>query len=87
VAEVLSRACSNDAQRLLVVAGLDDASAQRRWICAFALARAGYRNVGVLKVAVEALGQLDGDIRWAAAEILRAPETVADARPLIVSAA
>jgi hypothetical protein len=87
VAEVLSRACSNDAQRLRVVAGLDDVCAERRWICAFALARAGYRNAGVLKVAIEALGQPDGDIRWAAAEILRAPETVADARPLIVSAA
>jgi HEAT repeat protein len=57
----------------------------RRWICAFALARAGRHGAEISTVAVEALGEPDGDVRWAAAEILCHARSEAAAR--IVAAA
>ena len=51
-------------------AALADTESHRRWGAAFVLYRAGVRDDGVFAGACEALGSDDGDVRWAAAEIL-----------------
>ena len=70
------------AEDLLVVAGRDataltairnalsDPDAHRRWGAAFVLYRSGDTDDGVFGGALEALGANDGDVRWAAAEIV-----------------
>jgi hypothetical protein len=45
--------------------------ARQRWGAAFALARLGDPPLETLPVVLETLGGDDGDLRWAAAEILR----------------
>jgi HEAT repeat protein len=49
---------------------LSDDEPQRRWGAAFALARAGFGGADVARAAIEALGDEDGDVRWAAAGIV-----------------
>ena len=51
-------------------AALADADPHRRWGAAFVLHRAGLRDEGVFGGALGALGADDGDVRWAAAEIV-----------------
>lgn len=70
-AGALTRAAASERLRALVLDALDDADPRRRWGAAFALAAAGHRGERVLAAAVEALGLDDGDIRWAAAGIVR----------------
>ncbi len=50
---------------------LADAEPRRRWGSAFALARAGVQGEAILRVALESLDERDGDVRWAALEIVR----------------
>ena len=45
-------------------------NAERRWGAAFALARGGVESDAVFEGALEALGFDDGDVRWAALEIV-----------------
>jgi len=49
---------------------LVDSDPHRRWGAAFVLYRAGVRDDDIFASAVEALGADDGDVRWAAAEIV-----------------
>jgi hypothetical protein len=49
---------------------LADADPHRRWGAAFVLHRAGVRDDGVFRGALVALGADDGDVRWAAAEMV-----------------
>ncbi len=48
----------------------DDADAHNRWGAAFALARAGIESDVLFDAALAALGFDDGDVRWAALEIV-----------------
>lgn len=85
LADVLSRACSDPSHLASIEAALVEPPFDRRWICAFALARSGRYGGEISKVAVEALGEPDGDVRWAAAEILCHPNS--QASDLVVEAA
>jgi len=49
---------------------LDDPDPLRRWGATFALARAGIDSDAVFEGALDALGFEDGDVRWAALEIV-----------------
>lgn len=49
---------------------LDDATAATRWGAAFALHRAGLASVRAVDVALETLGDDDGDLRWAASGVI-----------------
>lgn len=49
---------------------LADAEPHRRWGAAFVLHRVGRRDEGVFGGALDALGADDGDVRWAAAQIV-----------------
>ncbi|MFN2426210.1 MAG: HEAT repeat domain-containing protein [Candidatus Binatia bacterium] len=59
------RASAGDCARML-----DSDDPRVRWGTAFALGRAGYTSAQVLDVAVAALGDDDGDVRWAAASLV-----------------
>jgi HEAT repeat protein len=82
LADVLARACSDASHLARVEAAIAEQPFGRRWICAFALARAGRHGAEISTVAVEALGEPDGDVRWAAAEILCHARSEAAARML-----
>jgi HEAT repeat protein len=69
-ADALAHAARRPAHRSAIEAALVDASPLRRWGAAFALARAGVRTSAVVAAALDALALLDGDIRWASAELL-----------------
>ena len=58
------------AVRAVLEAALTSAAARQRWAAAYALARLGGPTSGLLPVLVETLGGYDGDLRWAAADIL-----------------
>jgi HEAT repeat protein len=59
-------------------AGLAGPRARGRWGAAYALARVGPPPPEVLPVLLDALGEDDGDVRWAAADILvRLPDSEA----------
>lgn len=73
-AGVLVRAAGSGDLRPPVIDALGDVDPRTRWGAAFALAGAGVRDEPVLAAAVDALALEDGDVRWAAAEIVR--ETV-----------
>jgi hypothetical protein len=51
-------------------AALTDADPRRRWGATFVLHRTGVRDEGVFGGALAALGFIDGDVRWAAAQIV-----------------
>ncbi|HET9063015.1 MAG TPA: HEAT repeat domain-containing protein [Candidatus Binatia bacterium] len=51
-------------------AALTDADPRRRWGATFVLHRTGVRDEGVFGGALTALGSNDGDVRWAAAQIV-----------------
>lgn len=53
-----------------IEATLDDPDPRKRWGATFALARAGIDSDAVFEGALEALGFDDGDVRWAALEIV-----------------
>lgn len=67
--ELVALAKSDAAVVALLRAALADPAPRRRWGAAFALCRAGVRDDPVFAGALEALGDNDGDVRWAAAEI------------------
>jgi len=69
-AGALVHAAADPACRPLLERALADAHPQRRWCAAFALARSGVAGDRVFDVALDALGFSDGDVRWAAAEIV-----------------
>jgi hypothetical protein len=73
-AAVLSRAVCEHVEhaRSQLLAALDSESALLRWGAAFALAEAGVFDAAVGEAALDALRLDDGDIRWAAAAIVRA---------------
>ena len=50
---------------------LDDALASRRWGAAYALSLIGPPPPAVLPTLLDVLGSADGDLRWAAADILK----------------
>lgn len=52
-------------------AALGSSLGRQRWGAAFALARVGEPPIETLPVVLETLGGDDGDLRWAAADILR----------------
>lgn len=68
--------------RFQIGAALHDGSAERRWGAAFALARADVLDEEVLAAAIDALAMQDGDVRWAAAEVVR---RIVDAVPSLLS--
>lgn len=68
--------------RDLLVAMLQSATAAQRWGAAFALSLLGTPPAEALPVLLESLGDEDGDVRWAAANILvrvRSVPSLADA--------
>ncbi len=69
-AGALARAASNPDHRARIEAVLDDADPRRRWGAAFALARAHVLTEAVVRAAIDALASADGDVRWAALEIV-----------------
>lgn len=73
-AGILARAvASGDADvRASLLAGLTSEDPRERWGSCFALARGGVLGPEVLQGAVATLGTSDGDVRWAAAEVVRA---------------
>ena len=73
-AAVLSRAVceQHEHARAQLLGALDSESALARWGAAFALAEAGIFDTAVGEAALETLRLDDGDIRWAAAAIVRA---------------
>jgi HEAT repeat protein len=78
-AQTLSRTVGDPQCRALLDRALTDEDARRRWGVCFALACAGVLDRAVVGVALEALGVEDGDVRWAAAEIVcRAARTDPD---------
>jgi hypothetical protein len=86
-AEVLAALASAGQDVLpLLEQGLADASARRRWGTAYACSLVGTTPSACRPVLLEALGSDDGDVRWAAATIIRSlpahPTIVADLRAL-----
>jgi HEAT repeat protein len=69
-AGALALAAAEPAHRSLLEHAAVDADPRRRWPAAFALARAGVLDDAVVRAALESLGARDGDVRWAAAEIV-----------------
>lgn len=69
-AGALSRAAADPANREIIEQALDAEDEHTRWCAAFALARAGDDGDKVVRAAIDALGRNDGDVRWAAAEIV-----------------
>jgi HEAT repeat protein len=69
-ADALARAVRDPKCRAMLADALLDADARRRWCACFALERAGVLDAPVVDAALEALGSDDGDVRWAAAEIV-----------------
>jgi HEAT repeat protein len=69
-AGALALAAGDPACRVSLEEALTDADERRRWSAAFALARAGVLDDAVVGAALESLGARDGDVRWAAAEIV-----------------
>ena len=55
----------------LLEQGLADGSARRRWGAAYACSVMGATSPACLPILLEALGSDDGDVRWAAATIIR----------------
>jgi HEAT repeat protein len=55
----------------VLAAALDGPEARQRWGAAYALALVGELPARALDVLLETLGDRDGDLRWAAASILR----------------
>ena len=55
----------------LLEQGLADGSARRRWGAAYACSVMGATSPACLPILLEALGSDDGDVRWAAAAIIR----------------
>jgi len=87
-AAALALAVAEPAHLTAVESALGDADARRRWGAAFALARAGMRNEAVMRAAVMALDARDGDVRWAAAEIVcDIAGSLGHLRPLVEDAA
>ncbi len=86
-AEVLAAVAGagQDVQPLLEQ-GLADGSARRRWGAAYACSLVGATPSACVPVLLEALGSDDGDVRWAAATIIRSlpahPTIVAELRAL-----
>jgi HEAT repeat protein len=56
----------------LLVRALGDEAPRRRWGAVYAWSRLGPVPPGCVPVLLEALGAADGDLRWAAATIIRA---------------
>jgi HEAT repeat protein len=73
-AGILARAvASGDAGvRASLLAAMTSEDPRERWGSCFALARGGVLGPEVLQGAVATLGASDGDVRWAAAEVVRA---------------
>jgi HEAT repeat protein len=71
-AGLLSRAVEGERARALVVGALDAPSPLQRWGAAFTLASAEMFSAEIGVAALDALALDDGDIRWAAAGIVRA---------------
>jgi len=89
-AGALAVAAAEPAHRGLIERALSDSRPLRRWCAAFALARAGTFDEPVARAAVDALGLPDGDVRWAAAEIVceavrRRPESLGLIRNALTS--
>jgi len=70
-AEVLQVSAAEPLASSLLTDALEDVDARRRWGAAFALARAGRCDTTVVRVAIDSMSLVDGDVRWAAAEIVR----------------
>jgi HEAT repeat protein len=68
---VLALAARSSEHRRSIEGALGDGEPRRRWGAAFALARAGFHGDAVVQAALEAAGASDGDVRWAAIEVLR----------------
>jgi HEAT repeat protein len=68
---VLALAAKTPEYRRSIEGALGDAEPRRRWGAAFALAQAGFCGEAVAQAALEAAGASDGDVRWAAIEVLR----------------
>ena len=72
--------------RALLERGLGDDSTRRRWGAAYACSLVGAMPPRCVAVLLEALGSDDGDVRWAAATIIRSlppdPTIVTDLRTL-----
>jgi len=66
----LARAVPEPQCRGLIDRALCDQDARRRWCACFALAHAGILDAPVVEAAIEALGFEDGDVRWAAAQVV-----------------
>ena len=70
----------------LLEQGLADGSARRRWGAAYACSVMGATSPACLPILLEALGSDDGDVRWAAATIIRSlpvhPDIVSELRAL-----
>jgi hypothetical protein len=70
----------------LLEQGLADGSARRRWGAAYACSVAGAMSPACFPILLEALGSDDGDVRWAAATIIRSlpvhPDVVGELRAL-----
>lgn len=68
--EFVSLAARGIAVEAALHAALVSGCARQRWGAAFTLARLGSLPRGAIPVLLEALGMPDGDVRWAAADIL-----------------
>jgi HEAT repeat protein len=68
--DLIPRMAAEPAERAVRDALADPTSPERRWGAAFVLYRAGFADDAVFDGAMTALGSSDGDVRWAAAEIV-----------------
>lgn len=73
-AGILARAVNSGevGVRASLFAALESEDPRERWGSCFALARGGVLGPEVLRAAVDTLAASDGDVRWAAAEVVRA---------------